>query len=441
MITRNFTSLSAIILALFLAVQTWTWPATAQVADSERAAARQLFREGDELQRAGKVEEALDKFERAEHAYAAPTNVLRIAECQAALGRLVASAESYRSLLRAPLPPDAPAVFRAALEQAKGELGQVEPRIPKLRISPEPANVAGATLRIDSQPVSSALIGEQIPLDPGQHRIDVSAPGYLPSNATATLREHDENTLRIALLTAATASPSVGDGRTSAAPGPAASSQRVPSSPSPITPPTASPPQDSPRSNRSVLLGVHLGATIPAGYIPTAKVFNGSSDVSNVSSGGADVGLDFGYRFARRLYVGALVEHAFLNSGPHVQNYDANYVSATSNTSLVELVIGFIQDPDRVSFFGEVGIGCRWYTLDVTPDRAHKSLGVIDETDSGPELTLGGGLWIPAGRKLRLLPEASLGLGTFQQGPGQSTTPAHAFFMLGLAGFFNAELP
>src|SRR6516165_4974217 len=87
-------------------------PAFAQVTDAERAAARQLFKEGDDLQRDGKFPEALDKFQRAQQVFAAPTNLLRIAECQAALGRLVESAESYRAVVRSPLPAGSPPAFQ-----------------------------------------------------------------------------------------------------------------------------------------------------------------------------------------------------------------------------------------------------------------------------------------------------------------------------------------
>src|ERR1700722_20334140 len=89
-------------------------PASAQVTESERSAARQLFKEGDQLQRAGKFVEALDRFERAQQVFSAPTNMLRIAECDAALGHLVQSAEAYRALVRTPLPSGSPAAFQSA---------------------------------------------------------------------------------------------------------------------------------------------------------------------------------------------------------------------------------------------------------------------------------------------------------------------------------------
>src|SRR5258708_11075172 len=90
-------------------------PARGQVTDSQRAAARDLFKEGDALQRAGKLAEALDKFQRAQAVFDAPTNLLRIAECEAALGRLVESAEAFRAVLPAPLPAGAPPALPAAV--------------------------------------------------------------------------------------------------------------------------------------------------------------------------------------------------------------------------------------------------------------------------------------------------------------------------------------
>jgi hypothetical protein len=95
----------ALLISLGVAAVTWGAVASAQVNDGERAAARELFKEGDELQRAGHFAEALDKFQRAEQIFAAPTNELRIAECEAALGQLLESGEAYRSVSRTPLPP------------------------------------------------------------------------------------------------------------------------------------------------------------------------------------------------------------------------------------------------------------------------------------------------------------------------------------------------
>src|SRR5580698_10323051 len=129
--------LPSILLAGF--ALSWAPLPRAPVSDAERAAARELFHAGDELQRAGRFTEALDKFQRAQQVFRAPTNLLRIAECDAALGRLVESAEAYREVVRSPLPSDAPPAFQAAVAQASAELAQVEPRVPRVVAQVQPA--------------------------------------------------------------------------------------------------------------------------------------------------------------------------------------------------------------------------------------------------------------------------------------------------------------
>ncbi len=181
--------------------------ARAQVSDAERAAARDLFKQGDELQRAGKFADALDKFQRAQQAFAAPTNVLRIAECQTQLGKLVEATESYRSVVRWQLPPGAPPAFQSAIDQARGELAQVEPRVPKLLVQVTPANVQNESLVIDGTAVPAALVGEPIPLDPGDHKVTVTATGYASPEQTVTLKERETKTLNVALQVSAIPCP------------------------------------------------------------------------------------------------------------------------------------------------------------------------------------------------------------------------------------------
>src|SRR5579883_3090052 len=181
------------IIVVFACCTAWAAPALAQVSDAERAAARDLFKQGDELQRAGKFSEALDKFQRAEQVIHAPTNVLRIAECQAAMGRLVEAAESYRQVTRFQLQAGSPPAFQSAIDQAKGELAQVEPRVPKVivQVTPAPPQGSQPELVIDGASVPFALVGEQIPLDPGSHTLQAKAAGYASPVESVSLKERE----------------------------------------------------------------------------------------------------------------------------------------------------------------------------------------------------------------------------------------------------------
>jgi hypothetical protein len=420
----------------------WIGVAGAQVSDAERAAARELFKQGDELQRAGRFAEALDKFERAQQVFGAPTNQLRIAECDAALGRLVESAEAYRAVVRTVLPAGSPPAFQAAVDQAKAELGQVEPRVPRLTVQVQPT-VDRAELRIDGQTVPSALIGEPMPLDPGRHQVAVTAPGYAPASQVIELKERESRPVPFVLQSMPMAA------------------LPLPPPPAPISaPPPPAPPYFSaaapaPRgvsverpavSRLGLLLGGHLGGEILSGSVPVGDGKSVNADA--IASAGFAFGADAGIRFARHWFVGGVVEHASLGQGNRSEL--GSDVVVSSDTTLAAVTFGFIGNPDWTSFYGEVGIANRWLHYRSTcPGVAVTSIcGPIapaDSTDSSAEFTLGAGVWIPAGHSFRLLPKATLGLGAFNQ-PDQdsgaataTSAPWHTFFMIGIAGFYNLD--
>jgi hypothetical protein len=433
----------ALLISLGVAAVTWCTVAGAQVNDGERAAARELFKEGDELQRAGHFAEALDKFQRAEQIFAAPTNELRIAECEAALGLLVESGEAYRSVLRTPLPPGAPAAFQAAVDQAKAEFAQVEPRIPKLVVEIQPV-VSNVRLQMDGQRVSSALVGQAMPLDPGPHKVSVAAPGYSSAEQSLTLKERETRVVQLVLKAEVAASVAPPPAPTYAAPAPAAPAAMAPppaasrgasvAGSAPPPPADAEEPVREPRreSRFGLLVGGHLGLEFAGGTLPPdpSDADEGSVDIGTVAGTGVAFGIDGGLRFGRRWYVGATLEHAAFSS-------TARSGGASADTTLAALVIAVIANPDRVSFYGEASLGSRWfhYTDPVTG---------TDTVREGGEFSLGSGVWIPIGRSFRLLPKATLGLGFDSDNSGNNNNAAttyypHVFLMLGTAGFYNAD--
>jgi hypothetical protein len=396
-------------------------PVLGQVTDTERAAARELFKEGDGLQRAGRFAEALDKFQRAQQVYGAPTNLLRVAECEAALGRLVESAEGYREVMRTALPAGSPPAFQAAVDQAKAELAQVEPRVPKLVVQVQPAGVVGPQMQIDGRNVPGALIGAQVPLDPGPHKVFVLAPGYASAEQEVVLADRDTKTVVLTLAPTA--------GTAAAPPPPTGTEGTTPPGTPPPPPPIVTPDLPSPqRSRTGILLGVHLGAEVPGGKIIRLNATQ-STDLSEVTSGGLALGLDAGLRVARQGYLGLTLDHAELGAGSQ---------GHSSNTTLLALVVGLIVNPDRTSFYGELALGVRAFEYTTaTNETAHYVSG---------ELGLGAGVWIPVGRSFRLVPKISFGLGAYGPSSDPSSTPStaasagHAFTLLGLAGLFNRDL-
>jgi hypothetical protein len=190
-----------------------------------------------------------------------------------------------------------------------------------------------------------------------------------------------------------------------------------------------------------LLFGGHLGGELLGGKIPAG---NGESiGTSAVASGGFAYGADLGLRFARHWYVGGILEHAAFAQGN--RNGLARDVSVSSDTTDLGVTFAFIGNPDWTSFYGELGVANRWLHYKVTgaqnPAANETVFAPADHTDHGAEFTLGAGVWIPVGRSVRLLPKATLGIGTFSQPDGDDSTTAlwHTFFMIGVAGFYNHD--
>jgi hypothetical protein len=209
------------------------------------------------------------------------------------------------------------------------------------------------------------------------------------------------------------------------------------------------PPQEAakPVSYKGFLLGGHLGWEAPAGGVPLDT--NNNVDASSVSAGGFAYALDGGFRFGRRWYVGFTLEHASFGQGHNIGALGSNVSSVTSDTTLLGLVLAVMVNPDRASAYFEIGVANRWYGFTATMNDGSAPLA---NGYSAGEFNLGLGVWIPAGRYIRLLPKVSLGLGSFStpvaSSSSMSTTTttdttgstAHAFVMLGVAGFYNIDL-
>jgi hypothetical protein len=179
-------------------------------------------------------------------------------------------------------------------------------------------------------------------------------------------------------------------------------------------------------SNLGLLFGGHLGVDVPSGQLPLGDGI--STDISRYSAAGFAYGLDFGFRFARRLVLNVVLEGDSYGAG-------SKDTKPSSGSTLLAATFGFMGNPDRVSFYGEIGAGNRWYWFNDGPS----SKGSYN----GGEFILGLGCWIPIGRAFRLLPKVTLGVGPFDP-PHQDASNAntstpywHSVLMFGLAGFYN----
>lgn len=173
-------------------------PAVSAQTDRERASARSLAQEGHAALKKGEFERAIDRFERAEALVHAPPHLLYMARASEKLGRLVRARELYNRILRENLTADSPLAFRNAQKAAKKELPKLEPRIARLLISIE-GPYADGKVTLDGEAVSSALIGVEQLVDPGEHVIEVSVPGYLTARTKVSVDEGGKGSASLSL--------------------------------------------------------------------------------------------------------------------------------------------------------------------------------------------------------------------------------------------------
>jgi hypothetical protein len=140
--------------------------------DSAKGAARELANEAKSDFDAGNFEAAGSKFQRAYEIAKVPTLAVWAARSLVKRGHLVAASELYRqAALLAPNDLWIGDSQQQAQADAEKELAELRPRIAKLHIRVEGAAVGDVELTVDDVKIATALLGIDIPTDPGRRRV------------------------------------------------------------------------------------------------------------------------------------------------------------------------------------------------------------------------------------------------------------------------------
>lgn len=164
---------------------------------TETAAARSLAVEGLKLAQANNCAEAVPKLERAEKLYHSTVVAIRLGECYVSVGRLVEGTELLRKSLREPQSTEPSPALAKALERAKSLVDSTKPRIAGLTV--KVAAVQDMLVKVDGVVVASAMVDTEIPTDPGEHNVEVTAPGFLRSATRLSLGEGERKSVTLTL--------------------------------------------------------------------------------------------------------------------------------------------------------------------------------------------------------------------------------------------------
>ncbi|MRG96537.1 tetratricopeptide repeat protein [Polyangium spumosum] len=190
--------LRAVALTLAAAITLAHAPAAAQGGDN-KAIAEEAFVRGREFMDQGKPAEACPRFEESVRLDPSVGALLNLALCSDQLGRTATAWARYKeaaNLARATGQTDRQ---RIAEEFAD----KLAPRLSRLRINVDkPA--AGLVIKRNGEVLGSALLGEPIPVDPGEHTIEAAAPGFLPwSTKVVVGKDADQKVVSVPALAAA----------------------------------------------------------------------------------------------------------------------------------------------------------------------------------------------------------------------------------------------
>jgi hypothetical protein len=174
-------------------------PAFAQ-SGSNKAAAEALFSEGRSLAAAGKCPEAIPKFQASQKLDPGIGTLLNLAECYEQVGKTASAWAEYREII---------SLARAAGSKEREELAAqkakaLEPKLSRLAVKTT-GDVSGVSIKRDGEALEAAEVGVAIPVDPGTHVIEASAPGKQTfSRSVEVGKEGDSQVVEIPALADAT---------------------------------------------------------------------------------------------------------------------------------------------------------------------------------------------------------------------------------------------
>jgi hypothetical protein len=198
-------------------------PSQAAAADpsaSDRSMATQLFKEGRTLLDAGRVAQACPKLEESQRLDPGGGTLLNVALCHEREGLTATAWVEFTEALGLAKRDDRP----QRIEFARAHIAQLEPELSRLTIQVPAANdVPDLEIRRDGSVLGRAARDSPIPVDPGDHVIEASAPGKIAWRQSVVVGSHADS--KTVMLPALDDVP--GDGAV-ASPSPAASSSSTP---------------------------------------------------------------------------------------------------------------------------------------------------------------------------------------------------------------------
>ncbi len=193
--------------ALALAVTTIVAAGPAYAQGRDDAAAEALFLEGRRLMAEHRYDEACAKLAASQNASPAVGTLLNLGECYERAGKTATAWATFREAIDA-----ARAAGRADREKlARTRADALEPKLARVKLVVT-AREADMVIKRDGVALDAAVADVALPVDPGPHKLEVSAPGRETWSSTFEARPGEPVVVEI---------PALAKSATAAAPAPA----------------------------------------------------------------------------------------------------------------------------------------------------------------------------------------------------------------------------
>jgi hypothetical protein len=169
---------------------------------ADRATARVLMDDGDRMLARHDADGALNAYVAADAIMHVPSTSIAVARALESSGRLLDARDKYLSVMRSVAQAGEPVVFTAARKEAAERATAIEAVIPILRFDVSSVkDRAALSLKVDDGSVPSAAFGLPRQVNPGEHVVIATEPGFDPFTQTITLAARETRTVVITLKT------------------------------------------------------------------------------------------------------------------------------------------------------------------------------------------------------------------------------------------------
>lgn len=157
-------------------------------AQSASSAAETLFQDGKALLARGQLKEACEKLAASQKLEGAVGTLAALGACYEKDGRTATALTTFRAGLSL-----AQSRHDARDKVFAEKIAELEPQVPSVRFSAGDGvrGAPGVTLELDTLALDLAVVGSELAVDPGPHRLTVRAPGRATRETTFTLKNGD----------------------------------------------------------------------------------------------------------------------------------------------------------------------------------------------------------------------------------------------------------